>query len=126
MAALLGYAAVSLGGIAIAGAVGVGCMIGADAIRDTAVLANAERKRQAAEEQYREDDAVDALVREVEAEGAKQASGLCRQAELISVPAATGMEVEQNAIGIPDAQGNHIARLRQERQNQLDGIDMAL
>jgi hypothetical protein len=64
---------VGIGSVAGAGVLGMGSMIAADAIRSTAILADAERKCHAEEEQYREDDAVLAFEREMAAEAAQEA-----------------------------------------------------
>jgi hypothetical protein len=87
MAAAFGLStAVGIGSMAVAGATGMGCMFAADAIRSAAILAEAEGKRAAEAEQYREDDAVLAFEREMPAlyaakaaERAEQASGHVEQ-----------------------------------------------
>jgi carbonic anhydrase/acetyltransferase-like protein (isoleucine patch superfamily) len=101
MASLFGTAAMGISEIAVAAVIGMGCMIGADTIRDTAILASAKRKRQASDEQYREDAAVDAFVREMEADQVKHAPEHRRQ-------------------------GLHVARIARERQNRFGGTDVGL
>jgi hypothetical protein len=65
--------AIGLGSVAVASWLGMGCWLGADALQNTALLAAAERKRRAEEEQYREDAATDAFCREVADRGSAQA-----------------------------------------------------
>ncbi len=59
--------AIGWGSVAAAGWLGLGCGYAADALQNTALLAAAERKRRAEEEQYRADAATDAFCREMAA-----------------------------------------------------------
>ncbi len=65
--------AIGWGSVAAAGWLGLGCGYAADALRDTALLAAAERKHRAEEEQYRADAATDAFCREIAARDAAKA-----------------------------------------------------
>ena len=63
IAAIGDFASVGLGSIATAGVVGMGCLLAADAVRDNTILANAERRHRREDEQDRDNERVDALVR---------------------------------------------------------------
>lgn len=65
--------AVDLGGAAIAGMLGMGTLMAANAVRDTAILANTERRHEREDEQDRDNDRVDAMMRQMAAEAAEQA-----------------------------------------------------
>lgn len=74
--------AVGIGSVAVAGVLGTGCMIAADAARSAAILANAERKRATEEQQYREDDAVLAFEHEMTTLDAAEAAKRAGQASI--------------------------------------------
>jgi hypothetical protein len=79
-----------IGGAAIAGMVGMGTLMAADAVRDTAILANTERRHQREDEQDRDNDRVDAMMRQMAAEAGVQ----------------------------PDPASGHAARLARERHER--------
>ena len=106
MASLFGTGAMGISEIAVAAVIGMGCMIGADTIRDTAILACPERKRQTSDEQYRENAGVDAFVQEVEAEQVRRK--------------------DDTMLGITKQESDHTGRLRRERQKRSVEMDVSL
>ena len=71
MAAMLGSAAVSMRGVAVACAVGLASTAGAEAFRSKAILATRQERRTREDEIQRENAAVDAAIYAIEAEQLK-------------------------------------------------------
>jgi hypothetical protein len=82
--ALFGHAAFGIGSVAVAATVGMGLMIASDAVRGTALAANAGRRCEREDERSRQDAAVPAYERAVANWASDQTEHTTQHADQVS------------------------------------------